>query len=164
MRPFARGRAPRSDSRPHSPTLPHGRSPAWGIGSASLPIYARRVCPRGNCGCKIVEFRTAAMGHQHAFLRPRPSARYQFSQGTLAGPRGRLAAPISDSCGRGLVLIDDPHRPGPTKLSTSQYDRLDGANVQAHCEARAKSLVDEGSLWSPYQASSGITLSARQSG
>jgi len=73
-----------------------------------------------------------AQGHQHAFLRPRPSARYQFSQGTLAGPRGRLAAPISDSCGRGLVLIDDPHRPGPTKLSTSQYDRLDGPNVQAH--------------------------------
>src|SRR6516162_3984172 len=104
------------------------------------------------------------LGHQHAFLRPRPSARYQFSQGTLAGPRGRLAAPISDSCGRGLVLIDDPHRPGPTKLSTSQYDRLDGPNIQAHCEARAKSLVNEGSLWSPYQASSGITLSARQSG
>ena len=64
-----------------------------------------------------------AQGHQHAFLRPRPSARYQFSQGTLAGPRGRLAAPISDSCGRGLVLIDDPHRPGPNVQAHSKLAR-----------------------------------------
>jgi hypothetical protein len=106
-----------------------------------------------------------APDHEDAFLRPRLDARYRFSKGTLAGTRGNGPdAPISDSCGRGLVLIDDPHRPGATKVSTSQYDRLDGPNVQAHCEARAKSLVDEGSLWSPYQASSGITLSARQSG
>jgi len=30
----------------------------------------------------------AEKGHQLAFLRPRLSARYQFSQGTLAGTRG----------------------------------------------------------------------------
>src|SRR6516165_11656608 len=30
----------------------------------------------------------AAMGHQEAFLRPRLSARYRFSEGTLAERRG----------------------------------------------------------------------------
>jgi hypothetical protein len=37
------------------------------------------------------------MGHQNAFLRPRLSARYRFSQGTLAGtPGNRRDAPIPD--------------------------------------------------------------------
>jgi hypothetical protein len=37
------------------------------------------------------------MGHQDAFLRPRLSARYRFSQGTLAGtPGNRRDAPIAD--------------------------------------------------------------------
>jgi hypothetical protein len=37
------------------------------------------------------------MGHQDAFLRPRLSARYRLSQGTLAGTRGNgRGAPIPD--------------------------------------------------------------------
>ena len=80
------------------------------------------------------------MGHEDAFPRPRLSGRSGFGQRAFAGASSNEKdAPISDSCGRGLVLIDDPHRPGATKVSTSQYDRLDGPNVQAHCET-ARSL------------------------
>jgi len=54
----------------------------------------------------------AGVGHQDAFLGPRLSARYRFSQGTLAGARGNGPdAPIPDL--RAVV----PGRGGSTKAA-----------------------------------------------
>ena len=46
------------------------------------------------------------MGHQDAFLRPRLSARYRFSQGTLAGMWGKgRDAPVNEPAFAGGVGV-----------------------------------------------------------
>ena len=61
------------------------------------------------------------MGHQDAFLRPRLSARYRFSQATLAGTRGN---------GRDAPKVAAP--------GLSNYRR----NSTAGCTNRARGAVE----------------------
>jgi len=45
-------------------------------------------------GCPAMGIPTAILGHEDAFLRPKPNARYRFSKGTLAGTRGNGRATV----------------------------------------------------------------------
>src|SRR5690349_1091401 len=85
-------------------TIPRRFNQEWALGN-SLPLLTTvrdrpnldtpfdRMTARTQLNRSPPTMRTAGMGHHQAFLRPRLSARYRFSQGTLGDARhGRLAA------------------------------------------------------------------------